>query len=333
MLAPLGLLTEKSLLLLPMAISRKTARSRVASIASRDLIDSRRLFYFFHVARLGSFSAAETFLDVAQSAMSRQIQQLESEIGVQLLERTGRGVALTEFGDILYEQADIILGQMATALSQINTARRRPVGEVSIGGSAVVMAQYMPEILARFTKQFPDVRITVAQSTTGDLYERVIQGKMDVGVVLYVPNSSKLASQKLMVEPLLLVARKNHPAMRKTFITPATLADHELLLPASPHGLREMINHYFDEHGVEPRCQMQIDSVPLIKAVALESEVCCIMPQSAFEHEFDPELFSAIPFRPAIYRTMYVASLTERAKQPLVAALTQHVIDVFQERN
>ncbi|MBV7486457.1 LysR family transcriptional regulator [Bordetella sp. BOR01] len=316
-----------------MATSRKTSRSQVASIASRDLIDSRRLFYFFHVARLGSFSAAETFLDVAQSAMSRQIQQLESEIGVQLLERTGRGVALTEFGEILYEQADVILEQMASTLSQIHIARRRPAGEISVGGSSVVMAHYMPEILARFTKQFPKVRITAVQAPTGDLYERVTQGQVDVGVVLYVPNSNKLVSQKLMVEPLLLIGRKDHPATGKQAVTPSALAELDLLLPASPHGMREMIDQYFDAHGIEPKCQMQIDSVPLCKAIVLENDVCCIMPQSSFEQEFDPACFSSAPFRPAIYRTMYVASLAERAKQPLVAALTRHIVDVFKERN
>jgi len=315
-----------------MTNARKTSRSQVANIASRDLIDSRRLFYFFHVARLGSFSAAETFLDIAQSAMSRQIQQLESDIGVQLLERTGRGVELTEFGDILYKQADVILEQMASALTQIHAARRRPAGEISVGGSSVVMAHYMPEIIERFSRQYPEVRITALQAATGDVYERVIQGQLDVGVVLYVPNSNKLSSQRLMVEPLVLVGRKDHPITSKQTVTPATLAELDLLLPASPHGMREMIDQYFDTHGIEPKCHLQIDSVPLCKAIVLKNDVCCIMPQSSFDQEFDSTLFSSTPFRPAIHRTMYVASLTERAKQPLVAALTRHIVDVFKER-
>lgn len=316
-----------------MSGTRKSSRSQVANIATRDLIDSRRLFYFFHVARLGSFSAAETFLDVAQSAMSRQIQQLEADIGVQLMDRTGRGVELTEFGDILYKQADVILEQMASTLTQIHAARRRPAGEICIGGSSVVMAHYMPEIIERFTRQFPDVRVTAVQAATGDVYERVIQGQLDVGVVLHVPNSNKLSSQKLMVEPLVLVGRKDHALANKPSVTPAALAELDLLLPASPHGMREMIDQYFDTHGIEPRCHLQIDSVPLCKAIVLKNDVYCIMPQSSFEQEFDPALFSSTPFRPAIYRTMYVASLAERSKQPLVSALTRHIVDVFKERS
>jgi len=312
-----------------MANTGKSPRSHVAHIASRDVIDSRRLFYFFHVARLGSFSAAETFLDVAQSAMSRQIQQLEADIGVQLLERTGRGVSLTVFGEILYEQANVILEEMANTLSKIQMARRHPAGEISIGASSVVMAHYMPEILTRFSEQYPEVQITAVQAPTGDLYEHVVQGRVDVGIVLYVPNSNKLVSRKLMSEPLLLVGRKGHPSLQKRAMTPQALEELELLLPASPHGMREMIDDYFLAHGIEPKCKLQIDSVPLSKAIVLKSDNCCIMPQSSFEREFDQSLFTSLPFRPGISRTMYVASLVDRSQQPLVNALTQHVIEVF----
>jgi len=79
------------------------------AMRSRSLLDSRRLFYFYHVARLGSVSAAEAVLDIAQSALTRQIQQLEAELDEQLLQRNGRGMMLTPAGEILFRQAESIL--------------------------------------------------------------------------------------------------------------------------------------------------------------------------------------------------------------------------------
>lgn len=312
-----------------MVTAKKSSRSHVANIASRNLIDTRRLFYFFHVARMGSFSAAEAFLDIAQSAMSRQIQQLEADIGVQLLDRNGRGVLLTEYGEILFKQAGQILDEMSNTLKQIDLARQRPAGQISIGGSAVVMAQYMPEILHRFMAQFPDFQVTAIQASTGELYEQVVDGRLDVGIVLYVPNSNKLASHRLMVEPLLLVAKKDHPIAQKTTITPKDLTSLEMVLPASSHGMRERIDEYCTVNAITLKCQLQIDSVPLIKAIVSEGKSCAIMPQSSFDREFDPSIFAAAPFRPALSRTLYVASLSERAKLPYVSALTRHIIDVF----
>ena len=94
-------------------------KSVITSIATKSLLDSKRLFYFYHVARLGSLTTAETVLDVAQSAISRQLQQLEAELGEQLLERTGRGVKLTEAGELLFRQATSILGEMASTVELI----------------------------------------------------------------------------------------------------------------------------------------------------------------------------------------------------------------------
>ena len=116
---------------------------RVLGLDGKGLT-SRRLFYFYHVARMRSFSAAEAIVDIAQPAISRQIQQLETDLGVQLLERNGRGVSLTQYGDILYRKATAILEEMSATLEEIENARRRPAGQISIAASAGIIAPIIP---------------------------------------------------------------------------------------------------------------------------------------------------------------------------------------------
>ena len=309
-----------------MATIKKNARSQIASIASRELIDTRRLFYFFHVARMGSFSAAETFLDVAQSALSRQIQQLEIDLNAQLLDRTGRGVTLTDLGEVLFKHAGNILDDMANAFKAIETVRTRPTGQVSIAGSAIVMSRYMPEILRRFLKIYPDFQVTAVQASTGEVYQQLVDGHVDVGVILNIPNSTKLASRRLMTESMIVVARAEHAIAAKSFITPKDLTELDLILPASRHGLREVIDQYCKQNKIRLSAQLQVDSVPLIKALVAETLSCAIMPLSSFNDEFDKNIFIAIPLRPTFTRTLYAASLSERAKLPYIVTLTKCII-------
>lgn len=128
------------------------AKAEGGSLATQGIIDSRRLLYFFHVARTGSFTVAETILNVAQSAISRQIQLLESELDVQLLSRTGRGVALTPAGESLFEQATVILDEMSETMDRLRGLGRSPRGQVSVASFASVMSVIMPDVIRRFSR-------------------------------------------------------------------------------------------------------------------------------------------------------------------------------------
>lgn len=274
---------------------------------------------------MGRFSTAETLLDVAQSALSRQIQQLEIDLNAQLLDRTGRGVALTDVGEVLFKHAGNILDEMANACKAVETARARPTGQISIAGSSIVMSRYMPEILRRFLKIYPDFQVTAIQASTGEVYQQLVDGHVDVAVILNIPNSSKLISRRLMTESMIVVARKEHAIATKSYVTPKDLTELDLILPASRHGLREVIDLYCDQNGIQLSAQLQVDSVPLIKALVAENVSCAIMPLSSFNDEFDKNVFIAIPLRPTFTRTLYVASLSERAKLPYIVTLTKCV--------
>jgi LysR family nitrogen assimilation transcriptional regulator len=308
------------------------SRTRGQGVISQDLIDSKRLLYFFHVARMRSFSAAEAILGVAQPALSRQIQQLESELGVQLLVRNGRGVSLTQYGTILQEQAVTILGDMSNAVEQLELARRNPAGQISIAASAGIMAYFMPEILRRYVAAFPEIRVTALQAATGEVYDHLAAGTVDVAIILQARSAQKLTCQRLMVEPLYLVARRDHQISGQQFVERSQLPNLPLVLPASRHGMRDYIDEYCKEGGIEINCNLFIDSVPLMKALVLDTGVCCFLPKLICEKDLDPAKFVFRPLKPALSRSLYVASLQSQAKSPYVKALIREVITVFKEK-
>jgi DNA-binding transcriptional LysR family regulator len=313
--------------------SKQGGRSELASFATRNVIDSRRLFYFYHVARMRSFSAAEAIVDIAQPAISRQIQQLEADLGVQLLERNGRGVSLTPYGEILYRKATAILEEMSATLEEIENAKRRPSGQISIAASAGIIAIYMPEIVRRFIKAFPEIQFTAIQASSGEVYDHLARGQVDVAIIQHAPGTQKLSLQKLAVEPLFLIASRKHPIAKEAFVSREALAKLELVLPASSHGMRSIIEQYFQDGGLDLTPKLLVDSVSLIKAVVREGRFCGFLPKLNCDTDLDMNHYVALPLKPTLSRTLYVASLRDRADQPFVKALIREVTAVFRDQD
>jgi LysR family nitrogen assimilation transcriptional regulator len=282
---------------------------------------------------MGSFSAAEAILGIAQPALSRQIQQLEEDIGVQLLERNGRGVSLTHYGEILQKQALTILGEMSNAVQQLQLARRHPAGQISIAAPAGIMANFMPEILRKFVAAFPELRVTATQASTGEVYDHLASGLVDVAIIVEARVTRKMICRRLMVEPLWLVARRDHEIAKREFVDRRDLSRLKLMLPGSKHGMREYIDRYVYEGGVEYQCNLFIDSVPLQKALVLDGEICTFLPKLTCETDLDPAKFVWRPLKPALTRSLYVASLQVRAESPFVKALIKNVVAVFREKS
>jgi LysR family nitrogen assimilation transcriptional regulator len=299
---------------------RTRSRSEVARRTAQDLIDSRRLLYFFHVCRLGSLTLAEQYLGVAQSAISRQLQQLESDLDVKLLQRTGRGVAMTELGRLLFERAEAMLEAMAETRVQLDFARRRPAIQVSIAASTSFMSLFMPEVTRRFIEAFPDATLRAIEASSGQVFEMLASGRVDLAVVIHAHNSQKLMLKKLITEPLVVICSPGNPAAKRKVITPEELCELSLVLPVNPYGSRAIIEKYLTDAGLEARPRLEIDSLALSKAAVKLHDLCTVLPTSTCSDELARGELAAVRLSPPISRTLHVASL--RNKPLSVAAKT-----------
>jgi molybdate transport repressor ModE-like protein len=127
----------------------------------------RQLQYFVAVAEMGSISGAARQLSVAQSAVTEAVQELESDLGTTLLDRSGRGVALTHKGQQFLRHASRILAAVADARRTFTDAEA-PAGELHLGASSLVAGYILADLIARFRRAFP--MITVAAVEDGAEY-------------------------------------------------------------------------------------------------------------------------------------------------------------------
>ncbi|MFM2055381.1 MAG: hypothetical protein RL456_3418, partial [Pseudomonadota bacterium] len=170
-------------------------------------MDLKQLDYFVHVAELRSFSKAAVVLCVAQSALSRQVRALEIELRETLLLRNGRGVALTDAGQRLFEHSLAILHRVSLARDDLALHRGEPVGRITIGLPPTIGRQLTLPLIDGFQRRMPRARLSVVEGLSSHIVEWITTTRVDLGL-LYNPESQpNLEVTPLLEEPLCLVER------------------------------------------------------------------------------------------------------------------------------
>ena len=181
------------------------------------MFDAARLRVFREVVQRGSLSAAAEALSFTQPAVSRQIAALEREAGAQLLERTPRGIRLTEPGRVLLGHAEAILDRMAAARAQVESIARLAGGRLRIGAFPTANATVVPRAIAAFAREHPDVELSLVEALTPDAIARLRAGEVDVAVVTHHADldGGELEVLDLVDDELLVALPAGHPLARK----------------------------------------------------------------------------------------------------------------------
>ncbi len=182
----------------------------------RTMLDARRLIVLREVARHGSFSAAAQALWITQPAVSRQIAALERELGRKVLERTPRGLRLTEAGAVLVDHAEAIVARLAAAESQLGTLDRLESGRLRLGTSDAATATLLAGTLREFRRRWPTLSLSLAGLPDGDAAGPVRAGEIDVAVAFERATAPEAPGPELerihlLDDPLLLALPASHP--------------------------------------------------------------------------------------------------------------------------
>lgn len=300
--------------------SRRTAPDANAGPSSQ-ILDSRRLLYFYYVAKTGRFIGAQAALGVAQSAMSRQIQQLESELGVQLLERNGRGVTLTAFGEILYRDAEDILQRMSSTITELQDASSRNTQSVSIAAPPTFTNVYMADIILRLQALHPSLRIRAVEASSGSVMTQLVGGEVDCAIVSLANPPSRIVQRPLLTEPVAVICSPSHPVARQKEVPRKQLRQLDLVLPAALNGSRALLRDYFAVEDIPLRSQIEADSLALSRKLVMRRPLCTLLPTSTCEEQIAAGDLVAVPLNPPLTRTLYIASLRDRPPNDAVKAL------------
>ena len=170
--------------------------------------------YFVAIVEEGGFSRAAERLHVSQPPLSIQIRNLESELGVQLLERSNRGVLLTAAGTVFYEEAQAMLARMERARARTQQTDRGDIGMLSVGFVSIADYSILPPALKSFRAGFPMVEVQLHELTTDAQIRELRASRLDLGLALAPVDEPDLAFKGIMREELVLAAPSTHPAAK-----------------------------------------------------------------------------------------------------------------------
>lgn len=273
-------------------------------------MDIKQLRYFIAIAEEGSLSAAAQRVNVAQPSLSQHVLSIERDLGVQLLERSPRGVSLTQAGQILLSHAYEITSALENAVEAVRRSGVEPMGDVSFGlPSSVSMVLSVP--LAETVRlELPKVRLRAIEAMSGFIQKWLEDQSIDLGVLYDISAVRHLNHQLLMTEDLFFFSAPDawpFESRAGTSVRLVDLAPVELVLPSKHHGLRTMIDRFTRSHGLHLNVATEMDALSQIKTmVSRGSGYTILAPAAAIDFVERGELIMAPIIEPRMSRPVYL---------------------------
>lgn len=256
-------------------------------------VELHRLSYFLEVVDRGSFSAAAASLGVAQSALSRQVKELETQWGERLLHRTGRGVIATDFAERFLPQIRTLVYQSGQLLDDVAAARGEIVGRVRLGMLQSFSSLILTPLLIEVSHRFPRIEMYVREGLADHVEEWLASGQADVGI-LYARHSEPYAkSEFLMSADLFLIGAGGDPRLVSTTCKLREASRLPLILPALPNRWRLTIENACMSLGLRLEVAHELDSLQTIKDFVKTPGHYSILPLHAVRTEVEAGLLAA----------------------------------------
>jgi LysR family nitrogen assimilation transcriptional regulator len=250
------------------------------------MIDIRKLRYFATVAEFSNFTRAAEFLGVAQPALSRQIQQLEREFGLELFLRRGRKVSLTDAGKALLRHSHTIDRDFEQLIDDMRVRKGSPTGRVVVGITPTLAETLIPDVARRVTDEFPKLSLKIAEAVTPVLVDWVQSNKVDLAVlslsVMDVEESYPALSLELMTMEDMIIVEKAVDNNAPRHYTLHQLRKKRLVMSDM---LEMVVRQKLGATDLGLDVFMEIDAVQAIKRMVANGQAASILPVSVMNDE------------------------------------------------
>jgi DNA-binding transcriptional LysR family regulator len=264
-------------------------------------ISLRAMRYFCAVGELGSISAAVQSLNVSQAAITESIQALEAHLGALLFRRHARGMALTHAGHEFLRHTQRILGAVAAAEEALSVRPEALVGELVIGAVSLLTGYYLPGLLARYRRAFPNVKTWVYEDTGTFIEHQLINGELDAALMITsaLENASSFDTTPLVRSPWRLWVPARH---RLADANPVSLAElrGEPIVELRNEELERGIGDLWLRAGYDPVVAVRTRSVEATRSLVATGCGVSILPEVLFRAwSLDGEQLVAVPLAEA----------------------------------
>jgi DNA-binding transcriptional LysR family regulator len=240
----------------------------------------RQFRYFIAVAESGSVASASRMLNIAQSALTKSLMELEGELGSNLFARSSKGMTLTPQGHRFLLSARKVIGSVADALRMngVDSASEL-TGVLSVGVTSLVAGYYLSELFSRFRRNSPAVEVFVTEDTPRFLEHLLINGELDVAIMVSnaLSEPQAMVAETLTRSPNRVWLAANHPLTARDELTLAECADHDQIVLEADR-IDDVMKAVWTRQQLKPRTILRTSSLEAVRSLVGAGAGIAVLP-------------------------------------------------------
>ncbi|GGV08952.1 transcription regulator LysR family protein [Streptomyces filipinensis] len=244
------------------------------------VLELRHLRYLLAVAERGNFTRAAEDLHISQPTLSQQIKQLERTLGVQLLDRTGRTVRLTDAGTVYTDHARRALRDLAAAERAVHDVQDLSRGHLRLGVTPTFTAYLIGPLTAELHARHPGIRLALTETTQDRIEAALLADDLDLGIAFTGAHLPGVTPTPLFTETLGLVTGTHHSPTRSEPLPVQALKDMQLALLSADFATRAHIDAYFTRHRAAPRIAVEANSIQALTEIVQRTSLATVLPDA-----------------------------------------------------
>lgn len=248
---------------------------------------------FLAVAKTGNFGQAAQECGITQSTVSRQIQALETALGVPLLHRTSQA-KLTLAGEKFLPRAQKMCQEWERAKGELAELLSGKQPELCVAAIHSVCAHYLPPVLQQFCRQYPEVQLRVTALGSDRALKVLRDGLVDIAIVMnnrFLTSSPEMVVKTLYEEQVEVLMAANHPLTKYQQVPWAELANYPQVVFKDGYGMQRLVQDYFARQNLKMHTAMELNTLDAFRGVVRQGDLIALLPQAALiEARLDPTL-------------------------------------------
>ncbi|WP_025028991.1 LysR family transcriptional regulator [Caldalkalibacillus mannanilyticus] len=295
-------------------------------------MELRQIKYFIEVAKGEHLTQAADKLHIAQSAISRQIANLEKELNVQLFIRKGRNVILTPIGQIFLQRVEAAILEIDGAIQEVSEYIDPEIGEIRIGFPHSLAAFTLPNVVAAFRKEHPNVRFQLSQGKVNELIDDLIKGEIDIALVSPVPiDHPEVEGHILFTEEIMAILPPDHPLAHKESILLNELENELFVMFRTGFTLRNIVIDACDKAGFIPEIAFEGEETDTIRGLVAAGLGVGLLPNVALKVQGPLETANVRISDPIVTRTVGFVTSRHRKLTPSERIFQQFLWNFYQK--
>lgn len=283
---------------------------------------------FLAVADTGSFQGAARKCGVTQSTISRQIQALETELGVELLHRTAQAKP-TVGGDCLLPRARRIVQEWQQATQALGDLLSGKQPELCVAVIHSACALFLPPILQQFCRDYNQVQLRVTALGSDRALKVLKDGLVDIAIVMHNPRLQPRAEMHIEVlyeEPIQVLMAADHPLTAQTQVDWVALSRYPQVVFKDGYGMQRIVQDQFRDCGLDFQVALELNALEAFRGVVRQGQMVALLPQSALQDtDLDPTLAIRPTTTPQLQRQVVLVTTQDRLKLPPIQHFCQLV--------